>query len=131
MVAPRPVLPIAGKGAEHESGVDRLERRIAAAELVHHTGAEALQYYVGGLGQRVQLGHVLGLLEVERHRLFAAIDEREQLRREQARVIPGARFLDLDDLRTQLREVERAEGAGQQAAQVENGEAGKQWVHGY
>ena len=123
-IAVRAGLAVAGQRRIDEPRVDLPQRLVAAAQLVHHAGAEGLNHHVG-LGDHL-LGrrHRLGPAQVECHRLLAAVDHREQLRRQRPRVVAAIRLLDLDDLGTELRQIQRAERPWQQARQVEHANAG-------
>src|SRR5206468_9751111 len=75
-------------------------------------------------------------LEVEADRALVAVEREEERRggrglgagvlgRRPAHVVPHARVLDLEHLRPQVGEEQRAESAGQEAREVEDLEAGE------
>jgi hypothetical protein len=66
LLRPRTVLPEAGQCAIDEPRIERGQFRIARADAVRDTGAEALHEHVRGLHQRMERGSALCRLEVER-----------------------------------------------------------------
>jgi hypothetical protein len=133
-VAVGPVLPVAGDRAVDDAGVDLAHRLVADAEAVEDTGAKRLEHDVG-FAHRAQerlAPHVA--LEVQANRALAAVQRQEERglrrvldavveRRPGAQVVAHSRVLDLDHVGAEVGEQQRAEAAGEQAAEVEDADA--------
>ena len=64
----------AGDGAIDQPRIDRRQRLIADAELVHHAGPEILHHHVGLGGEPLDDRDRLRLLQVERQAALVAVD---------------------------------------------------------
>ena len=83
-LAVRPDLAEARDGAVDQPGIDRLQRLVADAELVHHARPEILHHHVGLGGQPLHHLDRLGLLEIERDRALVRVDRDPRVRRARA-----------------------------------------------
>jgi len=117
--------------SHHEARVARVQRLPAVAEALHGAGTKVLDENVGAAQQALEDGAVPGVLQVERDALLAAIQRRKvggapiDEGPDLARVVTTAGRLDLDDARTQIRQHQGAEGAREDARQIDDQDAGE------
>lgn len=104
---------------------------VAEPEPVHAAGPEVLDDDVGAAGQFAGGGHVVGLAQVERDRALAPVDAEEvgglvvsHRRPPGAGVVTGP-ALDLDHVGAQVGQEHGGVGAGQDAGEVRDQEAGQ------
>ncbi len=124
------VVPEAGDRQDDEARVELEQPRRREAEPVEHARAEVLEEHVRPLDERREVPAPVVALEVERHRLLAAVARHEvrrlpvapagrvdEGRAPPAGVVARARGLDLDDAGAEVGEhhagVRPGEGAGQ------------------
>ena len=112
------VLPVTGDRAIDDARVDRIDRRVAHAELVHHTRTKALDDDIGVFGEPQEHVAPRRGLEVQAQRALVAVDEPEQFGHalahasHRARVITGTRVLDLDHVGAHVGQVHGRHRAG-------------------
>ena len=117
-----------GRGVD-QLGIPLVQRVPAVAQLLHRAGPEVLDDDVGLLEQLLEDRAVLVVLEVERDRFLAAVDRGEvgrlavDERAVGAGVVAALGRLDLDHPGAHLRHQEGAVGAGEDARQVDDGDA--------
>ena len=131
----RAVLAVAGDAADDELRVERTERIDAEPEPLEDAGAEALDQDVGPHEELAEEFEPFGRLEVEPEALFAPVDRGEEgavaggvvvgPRRIPACVISAVGALNLDDTCTEVGEEHGAEGAWEQAREVDDSDAAK------
>ena len=135
-VVPRPrrvraVLAVAADRAEDDARVRAAERLEADAEPVHDAGPERLDDRVGAGGEAEERGGALRAAEVEGDGALVPLHgvERAGLlardRREPAQPVAAVARLDLHDVRAEVGEDHRREGPGEEAAEVEDADAGE------
>ena len=116
-------------GAVDQARVQLAKGVVAEAQPRHGAGPEVLQHHVGLGHEPTEDGLSVGRFHVEGQALLVAVDGEKVRRlaagegRPAARVVPLARFLDLDDLRPHVPQDHRAERAGEHARQVEHADA--------
>ena len=112
-----------------------MQAAVVEAVAVEHAGPEILDHDVGLLEQLVHDLLAVGLGEVERDALLAAIEGHEEMAfavrtagprtGALARVVAAVGILDLDDLGSHVRKDLRAERAGDHARKVDDADAGE------
>ena len=127
LLAQRPGLAVAADAAVHQARVACTHHVITQTQPGHHAGAKAFDQHVGGLAQLEQELHAFGVLEVQAHAAFVAVEHFAHRRRG---VVARAQVFDLDDVGTQVGQVQGAHGAGQQAGEVEHTHALQRWAVG-
>ena len=115
--------------AVHQARVQTRERTVPETELVHRPRSEVLEQHVALLRQLPEDLAPLRRLEVQGDALLAPVHRHEvrrlapDERRPAARVIALAGLLDLDHLGAHVAEHHRAEGAREDAGEVEHANA--------
>ena len=113
------------------------DRLPVEADLLHHPGAEVLDQGVGLGDEAFHFLQVRRILEVGAVAVLVAVDGVEEGAValdpdigdiELAADVAGAGPFNLDHAGTQIRQPHRRRGAGQELAEVENGEA-FEWFH--
>ena len=127
--------------AVHEVRLHRGERLVVGAEARGDAGREVLDDDVGCPRQVEHDRAGLGAGEVEADALFARIAAHEvgalvlavclELMRSTAHLVAASGLLDLDDARAEIGEEARAIRPREHAREVEDDEAGQQWVGGH
>lgn len=123
-LGPRPGLPVARHGAEHEPRIDRRQRLVVEAEALHHARPEILDDDVRLFGEPVNGVDRGGLLQVERHAFLARIQLAEggaravAQRRPRAQHVAFERF-DLHHVRAEVGEQPRAIGPGDGGREIQ------------
>src|SRR5207302_1111814 len=128
----------AGDGAVDQPRVDRGQRVVAEAELVHHARPEVFPDHVRGLHEALHDLEGVGLPEIERDAALVAVHREEAgrhlplrplaLEELVPRLVAVAR-LDLDHVRAEQRELVRAVRTGEVAREVEDPDAGEGFRH--
>src|SRR5262249_13318193 len=125
-------------GQVDEAWIDRRERLVTDAELVHDTGSEVLPHDVGAGHEPLDDFDRLGTPEVERQAALVAVDGQEARRHlsrrplladELAARLVAVTRLDLHDIGAEQRELERPVGAGEIACEIEDADAGERLAH--
>jgi hypothetical protein len=121
------VLSEAGDAAIDDARIDLADALVIDAEFCFDVGPEVLDDDVGPPGQAVEDLEALRLLQVERHRSLVAVQVLE------VRAVPRPTHLlaagllqqciDLDDVRTPIRQLPHAGRAGPDAGEIEHGKA--------
>ncbi len=130
-VALGPVLAIAADRAVDEAGVLLAHPLIADAQTVEHAGAEGLEHDVVLAHEAQQRLTAPLALEVQADRALVAVQRQEQRRGGRrvgalveggrpADVVAHARVLDLQHVRSEVRQQQRAEAPRQQPREVEH-----------
>ena len=133
-------LAVARDRAVDDPGVDLAHALVADAEPVEDTGTEGLEHDVVLAHQAQQHLAPALALEIDADRALVAVQRQEQRRlravigtldigRGPADVVAHAGVLDLQDLRAEVGEQQRAEAAGQQAREVEDADAFQGQAH--
>ncbi len=128
----------AADATEDEARVERPQRRAAEAEPIQDARAEALDQHVvagdepeerlaPGVRLQVEDGAALATIEQGEDGVEAAFSPR----RHEPEVVTAAWVLELVDLRAQISEHHRGEGAGQEARQIEDPNAFERRDHCY
>jgi hypothetical protein len=138
--APRARLPEARDRAVDEIGLQRAECRVVALKSSHDPGHEVLDDHIGLLGQVLHDRLALGPREVDADALLAGVHPGEvaaligpaglELQIVAPHVVALALALDLDDAGAQIAEQARAVGSGQDAGQIQDGDAGQRKIFG-
>ena len=129
------VLPPAGKRAIDQPRIDVAQRLVIGAQPRRHAGPEAFDQHIGGFDQLVQDGTSRIGFQVDDDALLAAVAAAKEnahplnQRRHPAGVVAALRVFDLDDFGAQVAQQHRADGAGQEARQIEDA-GGVQGFHG-
>ena len=122
----RSFLAEGGDGAVHEIGLCLAQRRMVEAKTRHDAGSVVLEHDLRGGDEVARPLVVARILEIERDRALVAVHRGEVLavavlqRRPLPHGIAAIRVLDLDDVRTHVREQHAAEGARRDAAELHN-----------
>ncbi len=135
IAAARPVRPEHAGGGEHQAGVDLREHVVADAQLLHRAGAEVLGH---GIDLRRDPQHHLPALRSRQIEAEAALVAVERLEVGGVAVhVPAegaagiaARLLDLEHIRTQVRQQQRAESPLLEAGEVEDADTIQRTRHG-
>ena len=125
-----------GNRAVDQPRMPRAQRRVIEAELRQRSRTEVLDDHVALRDQPLEQARALRVLEVERDAFLVAVDAQEIARSRPrgtagphaARVVALARLLDLDHARAHVGEQHRAVGTGEDAREVEHGDA-VEWRH--
>src|SRR5205085_7765490 len=102
LVARRSRAAVRGDGARDESGVERPQCFRREAEARHCARPQVLDEHIGSADELSGLGAIIGLREIERDRLLAAVPGGEA--RRISTIWIAARSLDLDDVRALIGE---------------------------
>src|SRR3989454_4780362 len=127
----RSVLSVTGDRAIHQTRVHGGERIVADAQLRHGAGTESLDEDIGAFCKAQKDFPSLRSLQVEADGALVAVDQPEEIRHalpcaaHLAGVVAGACVLDLDDVRTQIGEVQRRHRARKQTRQIEDADSGE------
>src|SRR5487761_1181083 len=125
------VLPVTGDRAHDQPRIARVEGIPAKTEPGHDARAVAFDEHIGVLDQAEEEVAAQGRLEVQGEAALVAVDGVEQdalavdKRWGPAQVVATAGLLDLDHVRAHVGQEHGAEGAGQEAGQVEYSDAGQ------
>ena len=129
----RAILPVAGDATDDELRIEGAERIDAKPKPLEDAGPEALDQDVGPHEELAKDLQPFGRLEVESEALFAAIDRGKEgavasgvvvgPRRIPACVISAVGALNLDDPSAEVGEKHGAEGAWEQAREVDDSDA--------
>ena len=138
--APGAGLAEARDRAVDDVGLQGTERRVVAAQSRHDAGHEVLDDDVGHLRQVVHDRLALGLREIDADALLAGIDSGEiaalvaaaglELQIVAAHLVALAGPLDLDHAGAQVAEQPGAVGSGQDAGQIQDGDADQRQIVG-
>src|SRR5215208_6728958 len=119
-------LPVRGYRAVYQFGVVSADFLVAEPEACHHAGPIVLNEYVGCADQIAGALDMVRVLEVECHRSFVPVQGSEVLaesvgqRWPAPHRVPPVRVLDLDDVRSHIREKHAAERAGRYVAEFDD-----------
>jgi hypothetical protein len=138
--APRPGLPEARDRTIDEIRLQSAQRRVVAPQARHDPGHEVLHDHVGLRRQVLHDRLPLGPREVDADALLAGVHPGEvgalvgpaglELQIVAPHVVALALALDLDDAGAQIAEQARAVGSGQDAGQIQDGDAGQRQIFG-
>src|SRR5439155_27057945 len=129
----RPVLPVAGDRAIHETRIHGGEPLVADAELRHDAGTETFHDDVRFFREPQKHLAPFRTFQVEPYRTLVAVDEPEKIRHERspanaphrAGIVPRLRDLDLDDVRPHVGEVPGRHRPGEQPRRSQDADAGQ------
>ena len=113
-------------GRVDEPRIARLQHIPAVAEALHGAGPEVLHQHVRAFQQALEMGTVVGLLQVQRDTFLAAVDRHEigrlaaDERAEGTGIVPRAGHLHLDDPGAEVRQHHGAVGPRQNAGEVDD-----------
>ena len=138
--APRAGLPEARDGAVDDVGLQGAERRVVAVEPRHDPGHEILHDDLGHHRQVLDDRLAFGTRQIDADALLAGIHPREiaalvaspglELEVVAAHLVALALALDLDDASAEVAQQTRAVGSGQDAGQIQDGDAGQRQIFG-
>ena len=117
-VAKRSILAITADAAEHEPGLDRVQRCHPGAKTIHHAGTEALHDHIGSGGEAEKRLTPHGILEIDCQRALVAVEWMEHRRVlvdkrwHPAHVVAAGSVFDLDDIGAEVRKEHGAERPG-------------------
>jgi hypothetical protein len=112
-----------------DAPIDLAQALVIDAEPRLYIGAKVLDHDIGFLSHTPEDIPALGIFQIERHRALVAVQILEVgTVARAARLLSGGvlrQRIDLDDIRSPVRQLPHAGRSGPDAGQVENGKAGK------
>ena len=113
-------LSVTGQRADDEARILGSQSIVTEAQAIQYAGTKLFEEYVVGAEQLFEGRASFGSFEVQQGPAFASVQEVKRSGHQVTQVVTGAEVLEFVHGRSEIREDERREGAGQKTRKVED-----------